>query len=64
MTLELAYLVVTGTTTAPRAVEMVRGLLELVPRVLTIATPNAAQVVGVTTPHAAVSVCEHDHLLS
>jgi phosphopantothenoylcysteine synthetase/decarboxylase len=44
--LELAYLIVTGTTTAPRAAEMVRGLLELVPRVITIATPNAAQVVA------------------
>jgi phosphopantothenoylcysteine synthetase/decarboxylase len=43
--LELAYLVVTGTTTAPRAAEMVRGLLELVPNVLTLTTPNAARVV-------------------
>jgi phosphopantothenoylcysteine synthetase/decarboxylase len=45
MPLELAYLIVTGTTTAPRAAEMVRGLLGLVPRVFTLATPNAARVV-------------------
>lgn len=44
MQLELAYLVVTGTTTAPLAVDLVRGLLELVPRVITLATPNAARV--------------------
>ena len=43
--LELAYLVVTGTTTAPLAAEMVQALLELVPAVITLATPNAAQVV-------------------
>ena len=42
--MELAYLIVTGTTTAPRAVELVHGLLALVARVITIATPNAAQV--------------------
>src|SRR6266849_3081522 len=46
MSLEIAYLVVTGTTTAPRSGEFVRGLLELLPRVLTIATPNAAQVIA------------------
>jgi len=46
VSLELAYLIVTGTTTAPRAVELVHGLLQLVPRVLTIATPNAAQVMS------------------
>src|SRR6202049_1337491 len=44
--LELAYLIVTGTTTAPRAGEMVPGLLDLPPRLITIATPNAAQVVA------------------
>jgi phosphopantothenoylcysteine synthetase/decarboxylase len=44
--LELAYLIVTGTTTAPRAAELVGGLLELVPRVITIPTPNAAQVIS------------------
>jgi phosphopantothenoylcysteine synthetase/decarboxylase len=44
--LELAYLVVTGTTTAPLAVELVRGLLQLVPRVITIATPNAGRVIA------------------
>src|SRR5207253_5260370 len=40
------YLIVTGTTTAPVATELVRGLRELVPRVLTIATPNAARVIA------------------
>jgi len=44
--LELAYLIVTGTTTAPRATEIVQSLLQLVPRVITIATPNAAQVIA------------------
>jgi phosphopantothenoylcysteine synthetase/decarboxylase len=43
---DLAYLIVTGTTTAPRASELVRALLELLPRVITIATPNAAQVIS------------------
>ena len=47
MSLDLAYLVVTGTTTAPRAVDLVRGLLGLVPRVITLATPNAARVIAV-----------------
>jgi phosphopantothenoylcysteine synthetase/decarboxylase len=46
MSLALGYLIVTGTTTAPRAVDLVRGLLALLPRVLTIATPNAAQVIA------------------
>jgi phosphopantothenoylcysteine synthetase/decarboxylase len=42
----VAYLVVTGTTTAPLAAELVRGLLQLLPRVLTLMTPNAARVVA------------------
>src|SRR5437764_699833 len=46
MPLGVGYLIVTGTTTAPRAVELVQGLLDLVPRVITIATPNAAQVMA------------------
>jgi phosphopantothenoylcysteine synthetase/decarboxylase len=46
VSLDLAYLVVTGTTTAPRAVDLVQGLLELLPRVITIATPNAARVIS------------------
>jgi phosphopantothenoylcysteine synthetase/decarboxylase len=46
VTLELAYLIVTGTRTAPRAVELVQGLLGLVPRVVTLMTPNAAQVIA------------------
>jgi phosphopantothenoylcysteine synthetase/decarboxylase len=46
MALRLAYLIVTGTTTAPRAAELVQGLLSLVPTVITIATPNAAQVMA------------------
>jgi len=44
--LELAYLIVTGTTTAPRAAEIVRGLLDMVPRVITLTTPNAARVIA------------------
>jgi phosphopantothenoylcysteine synthetase/decarboxylase len=46
VSLELAYLVVTGTTTAPRAFELARGLLRLVPRLCTLVTPNAARVVA------------------
>ena len=46
MSLELAYLIVTGTTTAPRAVELVQGLLNVLPRVITIPTPNAARVIS------------------
>ena len=46
MNLEVAYLIVTGTTTAPRAADLVRRLLDLFPRVLTLATPNAAQVMA------------------
>jgi phosphopantothenoylcysteine synthetase/decarboxylase len=44
--MDLAYLIVTGTTTAPRAAELLQGLLELVPRVYTIMTPNAARVIS------------------
>jgi phosphopantothenoylcysteine synthetase/decarboxylase len=44
--LELAYLVVTGTTTAPLAIELVRGVLEVVPRVITLVTPNARRVIA------------------
>jgi len=44
--IELAYIVVTGTTTAPLAVELVRGVLELVPRVITLTTPNARRVIA------------------
>lgn len=44
--LERAYLIVTGTTTAPLALDLVRGLLLLVPEVITIATPNASQVIA------------------
>lgn len=46
MQLDLAYLVVTGTTTAPLAIELVQGLLGLVPRVLTLLTPNAKRVIA------------------
>jgi phosphopantothenoylcysteine synthetase/decarboxylase len=44
--LKVAYLIVTGTTTAPRAAELVSGLLGMVERVITIATPHAARVVA------------------
>jgi phosphopantothenoylcysteine synthetase/decarboxylase len=46
VSLDLAYLVVTGTTTAPRAVDLVQGLLQILPRVITIPTPNAARVIS------------------
>ena len=46
MTLELAYVVVTGTTTAPLAIELVRGLLAFMPRVITLMTPNAGRVIA------------------
>jgi len=46
MTLDLAYVVVTGTTTAPLAIELVRGLLALVPQVITLTTPNAHRVLA------------------
>ena len=44
--MSLAYLIVTGTTTAPRAVELVLGLVSLVEQVITIATPHAARVIA------------------
>jgi phosphopantothenoylcysteine synthetase/decarboxylase len=44
--LELAYVVITGTTTAPLAIELVQGMLQLVPRVITMTTPNAARVIA------------------
>jgi len=45
--LQLAYLVVTGTTTAPVAFDIVRGLLDgIVPRVITLLTPNATRVIA------------------
>ena len=46
MSLQLAYLVVTGTTTATRAPELIRGLRGLVPEVITLMTPNAARVIS------------------
>jgi phosphopantothenoylcysteine synthetase/decarboxylase len=42
----LAYLIVTGTTTAPHAAELIKGLLDTVDQVITIATPHAARVVA------------------
>jgi len=44
--LELAYLVVSGTTTAYRAPELVRRLVGIAGRVVTLATPNAARVIA------------------
>ncbi len=44
--LQLAYLVVTGTTSAPRASELVAGLLGMVEQVITLTTPHAARVVA------------------
>jgi phosphopantothenoylcysteine synthetase/decarboxylase len=42
----LAYLIVTGTTTAPRAAELIGGLLGMLEQVITIATPHASRVVA------------------
>lgn len=44
--LELAYLVVTGTTTSPRAIDLVHRLLERFDQVITLCTPHAARVVA------------------
>lgn len=44
--MDLAYLVVTGTTTAARAPELTRGLLDMVPRVITLCTPNSERVIA------------------
>ncbi len=44
--IELAYVVVTGTTTAPLAIELVQGLVALLPRVITLTTPNAGRVIA------------------
>jgi len=44
--LELAYLIVTGTTTASLSAALVGGLRDLVPRVITIGTPHAARVIS------------------
>jgi phosphopantothenoylcysteine synthetase/decarboxylase len=44
--LTVAYLIVTGTTTAPRAAELVHGLLQRFETVITIATPHAARVIA------------------
>jgi phosphopantothenoylcysteine synthetase/decarboxylase len=42
----LAYLVVTGTTTAPLAIELVRGLCARFGDVITLVTPHAARVIA------------------
>jgi phosphopantothenoylcysteine synthetase/decarboxylase len=44
--LQTAYLIVTGTTTAPRARELVAGLQRLCPTVLSLLTPNASRVLA------------------
>ena len=46
MKLDLAYLVVSGTTTASRAPELIRGLQALGLTTITLLTPNAARVVS------------------
>jgi phosphopantothenoylcysteine synthetase/decarboxylase len=43
----LAYLIVTGTTTAPRAIDLAQGLVSRFTSVITIPTPHAAPVVAV-----------------
>jgi phosphopantothenoylcysteine decarboxylase / phosphopantothenate---cysteine ligase len=44
--LELAYLVVTGTTSATRAPELIAGLRGLVSEIITLMTPNARRVIS------------------
>ena len=44
--MDLAYLVITGTTTAARAPDLVRGLLDIVPGVITLCTPNSERVIA------------------
>ena len=46
MTLDLAYLVVSGTTTASRAPELIRGLQGLGLATITLLTPNASRVIS------------------
>lgn len=46
MPLQLAYLVVTGTTTASRAPELIDGLGRLVDTTITLLTPNAMRVIS------------------
>jgi phosphopantothenoylcysteine synthetase/decarboxylase len=43
---DLAYLVITGTTTASRAPDLIRGLLDIVPNVITLCTPNSERVIA------------------
>jgi len=42
----LAYLVVTGTTTAPFAIDLVHGLVARFPQVISLMTPHAARVLA------------------
>ena len=44
--MKLAYLIVTGTTTAPLALELVNGLVARFAEVITLATPHAARVIA------------------
>lgn len=44
--MNVAYLIVSGTTTAPLAIELARGLVSRFAQVITIATPHAARVVA------------------
>lgn len=46
MALDTLYLIVTGAATARRVPELLRRLVVLVPRVVTVLTPNARQVVS------------------
>jgi phosphopantothenoylcysteine decarboxylase/phosphopantothenate--cysteine ligase len=46
LSVNLAYLVVTGTTTAPLARELVHGMVERFSSVLTLMTPHAARVIA------------------
>ncbi|HYU17156.1 MAG TPA: flavoprotein [Chloroflexota bacterium] len=46
MTLQVAYLVVTGAKTATRAPELIRGLGQLVGETITLMTPNATRIIS------------------
>jgi phosphopantothenoylcysteine synthetase/decarboxylase len=46
VSLQRAYLIVTGTTTAARAPELILGLRRLVAETLTLMTPNASRVIS------------------
>lgn len=46
MALDTAYLIVTGAATARRAPGLIAKLVDLAPRIITVATPNAQRIVS------------------